>query len=202
MQILSIIVNGHWRPGIGDPTIMGWTIAVAYLVAAGLCAAYARRPERVCAAARFGLHRPFWWALAAIMLLLGINKQLDLHTLLTTVGRQLARPQGWYTHRERFQLWFVAGIAIGGLILLIWLARTFRRAWRQYVLPLFGIVLLFAFVLTRAASFHHVDAILGWRPGGVRMYWVLELGGIVCVGASALMGILRRCGQTAKVTNP
>jgi len=200
MQILSIIVNGHWRPGIGDPTIMGWTIAAAYLVAAGLCAAYARRTDRVCAADRFRLHRRFWWTLAAIMLLLGINKQLDLHTLLTSAGRQLARTQGWYLHRRTFQMWFVVGITIAGVLLLIWLAWTFRRVRWQYALPLFGIMFLFAFVVIRVASFHHVDAILGWRPGGVRMYWVLELGGIVCVGASALMGIFRCCRQTAKTS--
>jgi hypothetical protein len=181
---------------------MGWTIAAAYLVAAGLCAAYARRADRVCAADRFRLHRPFWWTLAAIMLLLGINKQLDLHTLLTSVGRQLARSQGWYTHRQTFQMWFVAGIAIAGLILLIWLGWTFRRMRRQYALPLFGILFLFAFVVVRAASFHHVDAILGWRPGGVRMYWVLELGGIACIAAAALMGIFRCCRPTAKTTHP
>jgi len=52
---------------------MGWTIAAAYLVAAGLCAAYARRADRVCAADRFRLDRPFWWTLAAIMLLLVLH---------------------------------------------------------------------------------------------------------------------------------
>ncbi|MGB2863248.1 MAG: hypothetical protein WBC05_07980 [Sedimentisphaerales bacterium] len=31
IRILSVIVNGHWRPGIGDPTFMGWLITAAYL---------------------------------------------------------------------------------------------------------------------------------------------------------------------------
>ena len=197
MRILSIMVNGHWQPGIGDPTIMGWTIAVAYLAAAGFCAAYARRADRISATDRFHLHRPFWWTLAAIMLLLGINKQLDLQILLTSVGRQLARTQGWYSHRQTFQMWFVVGISVLGLLMLTWLGWTFRRVRRQYAVPLCGIIFLFAFVVVRAASFNHVDAILGRRPGGARMYCVLELGGIVCVGAAALMGILRCCRQTA-----
>ena len=173
MQILSIIVNGHWKPGIGDPTIMGWTIAAAYLVAAGFCAAYARRADRVWAADRFRLHRAFWWSLAAIMLLLGINKQLDLQTLLTLVGRQLARTQGWYSHRQTFQMWFVAGIAIVGLLLLIWLGWTFRRVWRRYALTLFGIIFLFAFV----SSGQHLSIM--WMQ-----FWAGGRWASVCIGSS------------------
>src|SRR4051812_24787616 len=38
---------------------------------------------------------------------------------------------------------------------------------------------LVTFVLVRAASFHHIDALLGY--GRVRLNWVLELSGIILV---------------------
>ena len=31
--------DGHWRLGIGDPTVVGWATVAAYFLAAGLCAA-------------------------------------------------------------------------------------------------------------------------------------------------------------------
>ena len=36
VQILGIIVNGHWMTGIGDPTFKGWLITAAYLIASRL----------------------------------------------------------------------------------------------------------------------------------------------------------------------
>ena len=85
------------------------------------------------------------------------------------VGKQLAKTEGWYAQRRTFQMWFVAGIAISGLLLLMRLGWTFRRVWRQYGLALFGIVFLVTFVIVRAASFHRVERFLGWQPAGFRL---------------------------------
>jgi hypothetical protein len=41
------------------------------------------------------------------------------------------------------------------------------------------------FVIIRAASFHHVDALLAARLGGMKWNWILELGGIAAVAAGA-----------------
>ena len=38
--------------------------------------------------------------LTILLLLLGINKQLDLQTLLKDVGRRMAKANGWYEHPE------------------------------------------------------------------------------------------------------
>jgi hypothetical protein len=199
-QILGVIVNGHWRPGIGDPTFMGWLTVAGYLIAAGLCGACAWRAERVSPADQFRQHRVFWWGLAVFMLLMGINKQLDLQSWFTAVGKQLAQTQGWYSQRRTFQMWFTASIAISGLILLMWLGWIFRRLWRQHGLALFGIVFLVTFIIIRAASFHHVEEFLDWQPAGFRMNWVLEIGVIACIGTSALISILRRTRKTSKTT--
>ena len=42
------------------------------------------------------------------------------------------------------------------------------------------------FVVIRAASFHHVDALLASRLGGLKWNWILELGGILIVAVGAL----------------
>jgi hypothetical protein len=48
-----------------------------------------------------------------------------------------------------------------------------------------GLVFLMAFILIRAASFHHIDAMLKADLAGVRMNWVLEIGGISMVAYGA-----------------
>lgn len=54
-----------------------------------------------------------------------------------------------------------------------------RLVW----VALSGIVLLFSFVVIRAASFHHVDQFLGAGP--FKMNWVLELGSIGIIAFAA-----------------
>jgi hypothetical protein len=50
---------------------------------------------------------------------LGINKQLDLQTALTELGRVLALSQGWYEQRQVVQFWFIAALAATCLLLAL-----------------------------------------------------------------------------------
>ena len=34
---IGVIIDGHWRPGIGDPTPLGWMTVIAYLAASLTC---------------------------------------------------------------------------------------------------------------------------------------------------------------------
>ena len=49
---------------------------------------------------------------------------------------------------------------------------------------------ILGFVVIRAASFHHVDAFLAARLGGIKWNWILELGGIAVVAAAAVRIVL------------
>ncbi len=51
---------------------------------------------------------------------------------------------------------------------------------------------ILGFVVIRAASFHHVDALLAARLGGVRWNWIFELSGISVVGLAAFRVALAR----------
>jgi hypothetical protein len=171
--------EGRWTPGIGDPTVLGWVTVAAYAAAFVLCLACARRETRGSASRRF------WLASAIIMALLGVNKQLDLQTWFTQVGRDLALAQGWYERRQVVQVDFIAALALGALGAAWALLRAVRDLGTEINWAGVGLVFLAAFVLIRAASFHHVDRLLGLHIGGVTMNAVLELGGIACVGVAA-----------------
>ena len=126
-----------------------------------------------------------WLAVGVLLLLLGINKQLDLQTALTEVGRMLAEEEGWYGRRSRVQIAFIVMVLLAGawsLRALLLLARGGMKSVRGVLI---GTTFLLCFVAIRASSFHHVDSLLGYHLGGFKMNWLLELGGISFVGINA-----------------
>jgi hypothetical protein len=201
MQIIIVIVNGHWRPGIGDPTFIGWLITAAYLITFVLCGICAWRTKRINAVNRFRYHGLFWWGLAFIMFIMGMNKQLDLQCLFIAVVKKMALSQGWYSQRQILQIFFVVFVAIFGLILLIFLGWKLKRLWRQYGLALLGILLLVAFIAFRASPVNHVAKNSCWRLVLGLINSVLELTGIGLIGISALMCMIRDAKQAAKIKN-
>jgi hypothetical protein len=167
--------DGRWHPGIGDPTPMGWITVLAYAGTCLLCWACARRL------------RPslFWWAVTLALLFLGINKQLDLQTWFTQVGRDMAMRDGWYAQRHDIQVAFIA--AMGGLFAMsaALVAWALQGYWRTYLRVWSGMALLMFFIVVRAASFHHVDQLLMSDIGGMRMNWLFELGGLALIASGA-----------------
>jgi hypothetical protein len=180
--LLAFTDGDVWRLGIGDPTIMGWLTVVAYFAVAVVCLREAIHARRVKAPAEKFL---FWGTLTALLIFLGFNKQLDLQTLLTLTGRRIAIAQGWYENRRVVQVFFVGCVAIGGFLSVAIMRRVVRKH-ADLRLPLLGLVVLLVFVVIRAASFHHVDQLINFRLGGVRMNWVLELGAISLIALGAV----------------
>jgi hypothetical protein len=50
-----------------------------------------------------------------------------------------------------------------------------------------GLFLLLTFIVVRAISFHHVDVFLKSGIAGLKMNWLLELGGISLVVGAAFL---------------
>lgn len=200
--LCAAIDHGEWHPGIGDPTVMGWTITIAYFVAVALCAVATRRAMRGAESPTEGSSPTFFWGgLTVLFLLLGINKQLDLQTWLWLTGRAMAHEEGWYGERKGVQVVFIAGVAIVGLLMLLIFFWLSRKAVLHHMLGLTGAVFVTSFVVIRAASFHHVDVLLGMRLGGIKMSAILELPGILCVIASASYTLITRLHR-AKQSRP
>lgn len=172
---------GHWSPGIGDPTLGGWLTVMLYAVAALQC----YRLARITANLPIDRERIFWATLALGLLVLGINKQLDLQTALTEIGRLIAHHQGWYEARHAVQQRFVYSVAaLAGLAGVI-VAYLARKTAGGTIVALIGGVLLLGFVVVRAASFNHFDYLINSKFLWLRLNWIMEIGGItiVIVGA-------------------
>lgn len=163
--------DGRWVAGIGDPTVLGWFTVLAYGWAAVLAAKCARRFAP----------RVFWWSVAALMAFLAVNKQLDLQSWVTEVGRDMAKAQGWYESRHRVQVFLILGMALAGSLAGLVALHTWWPWIRRIAPTLAGVVFVMIFVLARAASFHHVDQFLFREVGGFRWNWLIELFGIALV---------------------
>ena len=126
------------------------------------------------------------------MVALGINKQLDLQSLATQIGRDMIKGWNLYQERRELQVGFILAVALvcaGSLALFLWAARrNLARRWPAIV----GMLFILGFVVIRAASFHHVDALLAARLGGVKWNWIFELSGISVVGLAAFRIALAR----------
>lgn len=174
---------GRWSPGIGDPTFVGWLTVAFYGVTAWLLFGVVGRTPSFLSEAR--RERLMWLMLAWLFVVLGVNKQLDLQSAITEIGRMLARDEGWYAERREVQREFVAFVALGAVVVATALVLAARRTSVHLRVAIAGTVALLGFVVIRAASFHHVDVALKDEVGGFRANWILELGGISIVLAAA-----------------
>jgi hypothetical protein len=162
----------------GDLTFLGWTTALAYVVGALFCV-------RAGIVTRHSDKQQPWWILAVILLFLGVNKLLNLQTRLINLGRSAAQTQGWYPYEREAQAVFVV---LFTLVLAATLAACVKK-WRRFVkeqpLALAGVLLLFLFVVVRAATLNHVDALLRLNLYDDYWAWTLELIAAACLAWSA-----------------
>jgi hypothetical protein len=168
-----------------DTGNLPWVIVGAYALAAVLAVVATlgakTRPER-----RF-------WAIATFALIfLGFNKQLDLHSYLTDSFRRMAIRGGWYEHRRPVQAAFIAFVALIALGAGVCLMRLAVAAGARVRIAAVGLVLLGAYILSRAASFHHFDSALGRMVNGVKAHNYVELSCVLVVIVGALATLLRR----------
>ena len=168
-----------WRPEIGDPTWIGWITVVAYLISVLLCVRAGLRAREKSSGLKNESAR-MWFVFAVGLLLLGVNKQLDLQTAFIELGGQLARGEGWYQKRRLAQIIFVAvlGAAMAGAALIM--ISKQRIFFKDHAFALLGGIFLAAFLLMRAAIFNHVDDDAGMGLGEGQWLDVLELAGIFC----------------------
>ncbi|MEM7741138.1 MAG: hypothetical protein AAF225_10095 [Pseudomonadota bacterium] len=182
-----------WRPTIGDPTVTGWLAVCLYAAVSSvaLTLAAACRPPI--------FQRPelrFWAFLALSFAALSVNKQLDLQSLMTELGRLLAKEHGWYNTRRYVQGAFIVGVGASALLgLLTVVALSLRAPWPNRIAQL-GTALVIAFVAIRASSFHGMDLFISYEPiPHLRMNAVLELGGITLVLLGSVWRLIDALGR-------
>ncbi|MEQ8202545.1 MAG: hypothetical protein ABRQ31_02040 [Smithellaceae bacterium] len=174
---MSIFVMniGAWKPGIGDPSFMGWFTVFSYYLVASLCLL-----KMISRALLPGKKAWLFWAfMCLIMIVLGIIKQYNMLSAVTEMWRLIARHGGWMEQRWIFQ---VGAMILFFVISVIFSTFLYRRSLQffsvQEKIAAFGLVYLVLFVGLRAISLHQLGTVLGWEIWGVRINWIAELFGI------------------------
>lgn len=175
------MLNYDWRQNLVDATFAEWFVVAAYLIAA-VAAAMAAHSSLM---SRRSEDRLFWSLVVACLAFLAVNEVLDLQTLLTVIGKQAAIDGGWYGQRRTVQFWFIAAligaVVIGGLAAL----RLTHRSAFDVRLAMVGLAFIMAFIVIRAASFHHMDELLGRSLSVIDYGTVQEVAGIAIVAWAA-----------------
>ena len=193
MIIFKTLPYVNWYSRMGDPTAVGWAITIAYFIVTVLCWQAGLKEKTINVNIQKPERHVLWFGLSIFLLVLGINKQLDLQTLLTALGREIAQADGLYESRREIQLIFVILFALFCFSSFVVLSWWLRGCWRRYWIPLLGVALLVSFVVIRAASFHHVDYLVRKSSiiGPFSMKYIVELGGILVVGFGAVQSLYR-----------
>jgi len=161
---------------VEKPNVLDWIITAAYVAIASLCMLAALRRCGNLGAAGEGPR--VWWSLALLSLVLGVNKELQLQTLLVHVGRVVAIEEGWYGSRRLAQGLFLVLLFIVSVV-IIW--KFARRHWwliRNYAEMTLGLMLVLAYCLLRAADINHLK-LLGPKHSGSDFLWPLEVSGLI-----------------------
>lgn len=182
---MNFIQQFHWRPEIGDPTLIGWLATVGYALAAITSFFAERRAGRAPGLPRGS--RAVWWLVMLLMAFLCLNKQLDLQALLNETGRIISFKLGLYEQRREVQEWFMTGLLATSCLAALSTLIFFRGFWKQHLLLAVGLLLSLTYVALRAATIEHISPKIiphleNPGPGG----W-LEAAGIILILLAALI---------------
>jgi hypothetical protein len=180
----------------GHLTALGWTMFALYLVAALLsfraAAAFIRSQSLVVSSQWSSQTGRIWIWLGVILTALGLNKPINLQTLLIELGRQIAGEENLSTHRAGLHVLFFLAFVLAMIALLAVVMFRFRLAVakfaRQLPLAAGGCVLICIYILIRVASIGRVDLMLGFDLEHVPFLWLLEASGLLLIIAQALRG--------------
>lgn len=190
-ELIEILTPDGWRLHFGDQNVFGWTITVTYFLVSFLCLRAALYSGKNWQSNVGTDNRIMWFGIAFILLMLGINKQLDLQTWFTSVGREIAKERGWYYMRRKVQAVFVMISALSSVLIIVVMFRRFKDMLRQNWLVFVGLVCLAAFILIRTAFFYHVDYMFR-KPDifmALNMKFICELGALIIVGAGVQLSL-------------
>ena len=185
-----LLALDRWTWGFNDPTVMGWTLTGAYFLAAGAAGWAAWRAG----SAGSPPERTAWGLLALALVMLGLNKQLDLQTLLQDWVKQVLEGQGWYPQRRVL----LGAFTLGTVLALIGAAppllrRMSHNSW-QLRHAWIGLCCLLVMILLRFLPFRPLSGFLeftlleqGAEEWHLHVVELFEFAFAVWIGGCALL---------------
>ncbi len=178
-----MISYGRWTLKVGDPDFLGWLTCFLYFCT-GICSLIAYKKSR-------HTNNLLWLIIGTLFLLLSINKQLDLHRLITEFGRNLAHKQGWYQYKHEIELIFMMSLLSLYLCLLALIYKKLSNFNKHQLAAVLGVSCTILYALLKVFSFHHLDYWLTFTFDFLNFLWILEIGGIAIVLITLIQYLLK-----------
>lgn len=176
--------EGHWKDKRGDPTAVGWLTTVLYLSVFVASIYWVIQTRAINPNFKYSW---FWLGASILILLLGINKQLDIQMLFADLARFYAKLSGIYMNRKPFQQKIISFLATIGISTFSVLLYLLRKAPKKMWLTLVGFSILFSFPLIRLVSLHSLEALLYYSVHSVRVVDLIEIVGITIILITAYL---------------
>jgi hypothetical protein len=166
---------------IGDPSFIGWFTSAGYLLAAIFAVRAYHLHRSAYSAADLQRRIAIWWlGVAVLLIMLGLNKELDLlQKLVREWGRILVVHQGWYDQRRTIQGAFLLVLLLLCTCGAAAAQRYFHRVWPRIARSAVGVTLILSYALLRAMQFNVSAAPVPRLLASLA--WVLETGGVLVV---------------------
>ena len=180
MAILTLIQRAFepsrnvWHFQANDNTRGGWLAVAVYAALTFLCWRKVARQNRNSGLHQHGLTTTFWIALSLGVTGLGINKQLDLQTLLIQISRGISQSEGLFEYRRFIEWGFFIAVAVLTALVVRYLWMLGRRVHGSERTVVIGTSALIGFVFLRTATIGKID-LIGDRVGGHRPLLALEI---------------------------
>jgi uncharacterized membrane protein len=152
-------IEPSWFFGIHDPTLTGWLCVVAYLIALTASIALCRQLPH---AYRQDV-RAFWGAITLVLAMLGINKQLDIQTLMLQTIRKTEFWANNGTIYLEILVTFFALIGVGAFIVFF---LRFRFSDWETCLVMIAIASLLGMLLLNLLPIRPINKLLMWHVFG------------------------------------
>jgi hypothetical protein len=185
--LIDTFERGYWLADIGDRTVIGWGITVCYLLAGGLCFYCTGYMDSRRVLPISQIFAWFWCFMGVALILLGINKQVDIQMLLADFGRAYTKHHGLYVQRSILQNRVLALGACVGLACAQAIGYRMRGGPKSIWLALWGLLFLGATVLVHLVSLHRIEHALALSVAGLSVGEGLEILAIGWIALSALV---------------
>lgn len=172
-------------PLFGDPTIVGWVITTAYAISALLALLISINANHYYHPHTVNIQKWFWIIIALCMLFLCLNKQLDLQTTLTRIGKSYAKNQGWYQYRRAIQAGFILSLLILFSTFFFINFEKIKEIFKSNWVAFMGFFIILLYVFGRALYFYHLSERLNLQIFQSEKSWIIELVGISFLISSA-----------------
>ncbi|MCV2882362.1 hypothetical protein [Actibacterium sp. XHP0104] len=168
-----------WTQIWGDPLLSGTVFMIGYGLAGVLMLRIAARTV--------GRERWLWRICGWLFVFQVANTHLDMHALVVSYGRCLARAQGWYQGRHDIQLVVLIGaLALAAAIILGGLVVFYRNILGNALLVL-GVTVALGLTVVKAINYHHIEHFYVGVFGQFRGADLIELSGVALALIAALL---------------